>query len=136
TPDNPAAALRDIERTFGSGSVMRLGEQPAEQVIGVISTGSTALDEALGVGGLPRGRVSEVYGAEGAGKTTVALHVIAQAQAGGLVCAFIDTECSLDLGYAGAIGVDIDLLFFSLPQIAADALESANRLIGSGGYGS
>jgi recombination protein RecA len=130
------AALLDIEQTFGHGSVVRLGEQPTVELsTTAIPSGSNTLNDALGIGGYPRGRVVEVFGNEGAGKTTVALHAIAEAQKQGLVCAFVDTECSLDVIYAQAIGVDTESLLFVQPQSAEQALEIAARLVGSGDVG-
>ncbi|GAC58551.1 protein RecA [Gordonia hirsuta DSM 44140 = NBRC 16056] len=124
-------ALAQIEKNYGKGSVMRLGEDnrpPME----VIPTGSVALDVALGVGGLPRGRVIEVYGPESSGKTTVALHAVASAQANGGVAAFIDAEHALDPEYAAKLGVDVDSLLVSQPDTGEQALEIADMLIRSG----
>ncbi|MEZ5211371.1 MULTISPECIES: recombinase RecA [unclassified Gordonia (in: high G+C Gram-positive bacteria)] len=124
-------ALAQIEKNYGKGSVMRLGEDnrpPME----VIPTGSVALDIALGVGGLPRGRVVEVYGPESSGKTTVALHAVANAQAAGGVAAFIDAEHALDPEYAAKLGVDVDALLVSQPDTGEQALEIADMLIRSG----
>ena len=125
-------ALAQIERQFGKGSVMRLGSDERAPVE-VIPTGSIALDVALGIGGLPRGRIVEVYGPESSGKTTVALHAIANAQAAGGTAAFIDAEHALDPEYAKALGVDIDSLFVSQPDTGEQALEIADMLIRSGG---
>ena len=125
-------ALAQIERQFGKGSVMRLGSDERAPVE-VIPTGSIALDVALGIGGLPRGRIIEVYGPESSGKTTVALHAIANAQAAGGTAAFIDAEHALDPEYAKALGVDIDSLFVSQPDTGEQALEIADMLIRSGG---
>lgn len=125
------AALAQIEKQHGKGSVMRLGEQ-ANQHIEVIPTGSIALDLALGVGGLPRGRVIEIYGPESSGKTTVALHAIANAQRAGGICAFIDAEHALDPTYAAALGVDVDALLVSQPDNGEQALEIADTLVRSG----
>ena len=125
-------ALAQIERQFGKGSVMRLGSDERAPVE-VIPTGSIALDVALGIGGLPRGRIIEVYGPESSGKTTVALHAIANAQAAGGTAAFIDAEHALDPEYAKALGVDIDALFVSQPDTGEQALEIADMLIRSGG---
>jgi recombination protein RecA len=125
------AALAQIEKQHGKGSVMRLGDNvrlPME----VIPTGSIALDIALGVGGLPRGRVVEVYGPESSGKTTVALHAVANAQRGGGICAFIDAEHALDPDYAKALGVDTDALLVSQPDNGEQALEIADMLVRSG----
>src|SRR3978361_1184825 len=124
-------ALAQIEKQHGKGSVMRLGERPISQ-LEVIPTGSIALDIALGIGGLPRGRGVEVYGPEASGKTTVALHAVANAQAGGGICAFIDAEHALDPDYARAIGVDTDALLVSQPDTGEQALEIADMLIRSG----
>lgn len=126
-----AAALAQIEKTHGKGSVMRLGED-VRQPIEVIPTGSIALDVALGIGGLPRGRVVEIYGPESSGKTTVALHVIANAQAAGGICAFIDAEHALDPDYAAKLGVDTDALLVSQPDNGEQALEIADTLVRSG----
>ena len=124
-------ALAQIERQFGKGSVMRLGSDERAPVE-VIPTGSIALDVALGIGGLPRGRIIEVYGPESSGKTTVALHAIANAQAAGGTAAFIDAEHALDPEYAKALGVNIDDLFVSQPDTGEQALEIADMLIRSG----
>jgi recombination protein RecA len=124
-------ALAQIDKQFGKGSVMRLGDTPA-QAMKVIPTGSIALDIALGIGGLPRGRVVEVYGPEASGKTTVALHAVANAQAAGGIAAFIDAEHALDPEYARAIGVDTDALLVSQPDTGEQALEIADMLIRSG----
>src|ERR671922_2833798 len=109
-------ALDQVERQFGKGAVMRLGEHPAGQGIAVIPTGSLALDLALGVGGIPRGRIVEVYGPEGSGKTTVCLHNLAEAQRHGGIAAFVDAEHALDPTYARALGVNIDELLVSQPD--------------------
>jgi recombination protein RecA len=124
-------ALAQIDKQFGKGSVMRLGDSP-EVAMKVIPTGSIALDIALGVGGIPRGRVVEVYGPEASGKTTVALHAVASAQAAGGIAAFIDAEHALDPDYARAIGVDTDALLVSQPDTGEQALEIADMLIRSG----
>jgi recombination protein RecA len=124
-------AMAQIEKQFGKGSVMRLGEHAAVP-IEVIPTGSIALDVALGIGGLPRGRVIEIYGPESSGKTTVALHAVASAQALGGVAAFIDAEHALDPDYARALGVDTDALLVSQPDTGEQALEIADMLIRSG----
>jgi recombination protein RecA len=124
-------ALAQIDKQFGKGSVMRLGDSP-EVAMKVIPTGSIALDIALGIGGLPRGRVIEVYGPEASGKTTVALHAVANAQAAGGIVAFIDAEHALDPDYARAIGVDTDALLISQPDTGEQALEIADMLIRSG----
>jgi recombination protein RecA len=125
------AALLQIERQFGKGSVMRLGEQ-ARVPVDVIPTGSIALDVALGIGGLPRGRVVEIYGPESSGKTTVALHALANAQKAGGIAAFIDAEHALDPEYAQKLGVDTDALLVSQPDTGEQALEIADMLIRSG----
>ena len=125
------SALSQIERSFGKGSVMRLGDD-TRPPIEVIPTGSIALDIALGIGGLPRGRVVEIYGPESSGKTTVALHAIANAQAAGGIAAFIDAEHALDPEYARALGVDIDALLVSQPDTGEQALEIADMLVRSG----
>jgi recombination protein RecA len=125
------SALAQIDRQFGKGSVMRLGSDERAQVA-VIPTGSIALDVALGIGGLPRGRVVEIYGPESSGKTTLTLHAIANAQAAGGIAAFIDAEHALDPEYAKALGVDIDALLVSQPDTGEQALEIADMLIRSG----
>ncbi|AWS41466.1 recombinase RecA [Streptosporangium sp. 'caverna'] len=124
-------ALAQIERQFGKGSVMRLGDE-VRAPIEVIPTGSIALDIALGIGGFPRGRVVEVYGPESSGKTTVALHAVANAQRGGGIAAFIDAEHALDPEYAQKLGVDTDALLVSQPDTGEQALEIADMLIRSG----
>jgi recombination protein RecA len=124
-------ALAQIDKQFGKGSVMRLGERAAAP-IEVIPTGSIALDVALGIGGLPRGRVVEIYGPESSGKTTVALHAVANAQAAGGVAAFIDAEHALDPDYARALGVDTDALLVSQPDTGEQALEITDMLVRSG----
>ncbi|WP_342661011.1 Protein RecA [Rhodococcus ruber] len=124
-------ALAQIDKSFGKGSVMRLGEE-SRQPIAVIPTGSIALDVALGIGGLPRGRVVEIYGPESSGKTTVALHAVANAQAAGGIAAFIDAEHALDPEYARKLGVDTDALLVSQPDTGEQALEIADMLIRSG----
>src|SRR5215218_2876356 len=124
-------ALAQIDKQFGKGSVMRLGERPVVQTA-VIPTGSIALDVALGIGGLPRGRVIEVYGPESSGKTTVALHAVANAQRNGGIAAFIDAEHALDPEYARNLGVDTDALLVSQPDTGEQALEIADMLIRSG----
>ncbi len=125
------AALAQIEKQHGKGSVMRLGDE-TRQPMEVIPTGSIALDLALGIGGLPRGRVVEIYGPESSGKTTVALHAIASAQAAGGICAFIDAEHALDPEYAEKLGVDTDSLLVSQPDNGEQALEIADMLVRSG----
>lgn len=124
-------ALRQIEKQFGKGSIMRLGEQP-EQRVSTVSSGSLALDIAMGVGGYPRGRIIEVYGPESSGKTTVALHAIAEAQKCGGQAAFIDAEHALDPVYAEHLGVNIDELLLSQPDTGEQALEIAEALVRSG----
>jgi recombination protein RecA len=126
------AALGQIERAFGKGSIMKLGSREAASDIDVISTGSLGLDIALGIGGLPRGRIVEIYGPESSGKTTLALHVIAEAQKNGGTCAFIDAEHALDPVYARKLGVDIDNLLISQPDAGEQALEIADTLVRSG----
>ena len=125
------SALAQVEKQFGKGSAMRLGDRP-EQDIEVIPTGSLALDTALGIGGLPRGRIVEIYGPESSGKTTLALHVVANAQKNGGVAAFIDAEHALDPVYARHLGVDTDSLIVSQPDNGEQALEIADMLIRSG----
>lgn len=126
-----ATALQQVEKNYGKGAVMRLGDHPHQQV-DVIPTGSIALDLALGIGGLPRGRVVEIYGPESSGKTTLALHVVANAQRGGGVAAFIDAEHALDPEYARKLGVDTDQLIVSQPDNGEQALEIADMLVRSG----
>jgi len=125
-------AITQIEKDFGKGSIMRLGESTVNASIDVIPTGSLALDIALGIGGLPRGRVIEVFGPESSGKTTVALHVVAQAQQMGGVAAFIDAEHALDAVYAKALGVNTDDLLVSQPDTGEQALEITEALVRSG----
>ena len=127
-----ATALAQIDKSFGKGSVMRLGDE-SRPPVSVIPTGSVALDVALGVGGLPRGRIVEVYGPESSGKTTVALHAVASAQRAGGNAAFIDAEHALDPVYAKALGVDIDNLLVSQPDTGEQALEITDMLVRSGG---
>jgi recombination protein RecA len=124
-------ALGQIERQFGKGSVMKMNDQ-AQVAIGAVSTGSLSLDVALGVGGLPRGRIAEVYGPESSGKTTLVYHVIAEAQRRGGICAFIDAEHSMDPAYAKRIGVNIDDLLVSQPDTGEQALEICELLVRSG----
>ncbi len=124
-------ALSNIERSFGKGSVMRLGDNKALD-IEAVSTGSLGLDIALGIGGLPKGRVIEIFGPESSGKTTLALHAVAEAQKNGGVCAFIDAEHALDPVYAGRLGVDLDDLLVSQPDTGEQALEIADTLVRSG----
>jgi recombination protein RecA len=125
------AALAQIERAFGKGSIMKLGQREALE-IEAISTGSLGLDIALGIGGLPKGRIVEIYGPESSGKTTLALHVVAEAQRKGGACAFIDAEHALDPAYAKKLGVDIDNLLISQPDAGEQALEIADTLVRSG----
>lgn len=124
-------AMDGINKDFGAGSVMCLGDTPMKDV-GFIPTGCISLNEALGIGGLPQGRITEIYGPESSGKTTVALHIIAEAQKRGGICAFIDAEHAFDESYAKAIGVDTDKLRLSQPDYGEQALEEADRLITSG----
>src|SRR3989454_2065710 len=124
--------LSQIERQYGKGAVMRLGEHPAGQGVGVIPTGALALDIALGIGGIPRGRIVEVFGPEGSGKTTVCLHIIAEAQRKGGIAVFIDAEHALDPTYARALGVNIDELLVSQPDHGEQALEIADMMVRSG----
>jgi recombination protein RecA len=127
-----AAALSQIDKQFGKGSVMRMGDANAVRNIEVVSTGSLSLDLALGVGGLPRGRVVEIYGPESSGKTTMTLHVVAEAQKAGGTCAFIDAEHALDPVYAEKLGVDMDELLVSQPDTGEQALEITDMLVRSG----
>ncbi len=127
-----STAITQIHRSFGEGAIMRLGEQAAQREVTAIPTGALPLDLALGVGGLPRGRVIEIYGPESAGKTTVALHVIAEAQRLGGVAAFVDAEHALDPIYASRIGVNIDDLLISQPDTGEQALEIVEVLVRSG----
>lgn len=126
------AALNQIERAFGKGSVMRLGEHTGFADVNAVSTGSLGLDLALGVGGLPRGRIIEIYGPESSGKTTLALHVIAEAQKAGGTCAFVDAEHALDPAYARKLHVNTDELVVSQPDSGEQALEVADTLVRSG----
>ncbi len=125
------AALKSIEKAYGKGSVMKLGERADTSGIEVISTSSISLDNALGVGGVPRGRVIEIYGPESSGKTTIALHIVAEAQKNGGIAAFIDAEHALDPVYADAIGVDINELIISQPDTGEQALEICEALVRS-----
>ncbi len=127
-----AAALTQIEKQFGKGSIMRYGDNQVEHDIQVVSTGSLGLDIALGVGGLPRGRVIEIYGPESSGKTTLALHVIAEMQKIGGTCAFVDAEHALDVQYASRLGVDLADLLISQPDTGEQALEITDALVRSG----
>ena len=126
------AAVIQIERAFGKGSIMRMGARTASEQIEVIPSGSLGLDIALGIGGLPRGRIVEVYGPESSGKTTLALHAIAEAQKRGGTCAFIDAEHALDPTYARKLGVDVDNLLISQPDAGEQALEICDTLVRSG----
>jgi len=125
-------ALSQIERQFGKGAIMRLGAEPSALDVSVISTGSISLDAALGVGGIPRGRVTEIYGPEASGKTTIALHLIAEAQKAGGIAAFIDAEHALDPVYAQKLGVKTDELLISQPDTGEQGLEIAETLVRSG----
>ena len=125
------AALAQIERSYGKGSIMKLGEGSVTQ-IEAISTGSLGLDIALGIGGLPKGRVVEIYGPESSGKTTLTLHAIAESQKDGGVCAFIDAEHALDPVYAQKLGVNVENLLISQPDAGEQALEIADTLVRSG----
>ena len=126
------AALQQIERAFGKGSIMRMGQRPGDEQAEVIPSGSLGLDIALGIGGMPRGRIIEIYGPESSGKTTLALHAIAEAQKRGGTCAFIDAEHALDPTYARKLGVDVDNLLISQPDAGEQALEIADTLVRSG----
>ena len=128
------AALAQIDKQFGKGSIMRMGEK-GSMAIESISTGAIPLDIALGIGGLPRGRVVEIYGPESSGKSTLAMHVVAEAQRNGGICAYIDAEHAMDPVYARSIGVDIDQLLISQPDTGEQALEIADMLIRSGEIG-
>src|SRR4051812_32841727 len=124
-------AVTTIEKQFGKGSIMRLGEETAPPEVRGVPTGSLGLDIALGIGGLPRGRIVEVYGPESSGKTTLALHAVAQAQKAGGICAFVDAEHALDVGYARKLGVRTDDLLVSQPDFGEQALEIADMLVRS-----
>ena len=124
-------ALGQIEKQFGKGSVMKMGDKPSMSIES-ISTGALALDVALGIGGLPRGRITEIYGPESSGKSTLAMHVVAEAQRNGGTCAYIDAEHAMDPIYASAIGVDIDQLYISQPDTGEQALEICDMLVRSG----
>ena len=126
------AALQQIERAFGKGSIMRLGGKDQLVETEVISTGSLGLDIGLGIGGLPRGRIIEIYGPESSGKTTLALQVIAESQKSGGVCAFVDAEHALDPSYARKLGVQVDDLLISQPDAGEQALEITDTLVRSG----
>ena len=125
-------AVAQIEKQFGKGSIMRYGEDSHRIAIDVIPTGALALDIALGIGGIPRGRIVEIYGPEGSGKTTVALHIVAEAQKAGGIAAFIDAEHALDPTYARRLGVDIENLLISQPDTGEQALEIVEALVRSG----
>ena len=125
------SALAQIERNFGKGSIMKLGQQPAMD-IEAVSTGSLGLDIALGIGGLPKGRIIEIYGPESSGKTTLALHTVAEEQKKGGICAFVDAEHALDPVYARKLGVDVDELLISQPDAGEQALEITDTLVRSG----
>src|SRR6202048_1481316 len=125
------AALSQIERAFGKGSIMRLGKNQKAVEIDTVPTGSLGLDIALGIGGLPRGRIVEIYGPESSGKTTLTLHIVAEAQKRGGVCAFIDAEHALDVGYAKKLGVKTEELLVSQPDFGEQALEIADMLVRS-----
>jgi recombination protein RecA len=140
TVDRPASAertralesaLSQIERSFGKGAIMRLGSAETEKV-DAISTGSLSLDTALGVGGIPRGRITEIYGTESSGKTTLALHIIAEAQRNGGLALFVDAEHALDVEYARALGVDVDRLYLAQPTTGEEALQIMDGIIQSG----
>ncbi|MFP3899293.1 MAG: recombinase RecA [Acidimicrobiia bacterium] len=128
---NLDVALGQIEKQFGKGSVMRMGEK-GTMAVEAVSTGALALDLALGIGGLPRGRITEIYGPEASGKSTLAMHVVAEAQRNGGICAYIDAEHAMDPVYARAIGLDVDELLISQPDTGEQALEIADMLIRSG----
>ena len=123
------SALGQIERQFGKGSIMKLGDENAKMDIEATSTGSLGLDIALGIGGLPKGRIIEIYGPESSGKTTLTLHAIAEEQKKGGVCAFVDAEHALDPSYAKKLGVDLDELLISQPDAGEQALEIADTLV-------
>ena len=127
-----SAALAQIEKQFGKGSIMRMGDKGMNEDIDVVSTGSLGLDLALGVGGLPRGRIVEIYGPESSGKTTLALHVVAQMQKTGGTCAYIDAEHALDIQYAQRLGVNLGELLISQPDTGEQALEICDALVRSG----
>ena len=140
SPSNPAHAARDkaidlalgaIDKQFGKGAIMRLGKDPIDREVHVVPTGSLGLDIALGIGGLPRGRIVEIYGPESSGKTTLTLHVVAEAQKRGGVCAFIDAEHALDVNYAKKLGVKTEELLVSQPDCGEQALEIADMLVRS-----
>jgi recombination protein RecA len=124
-------AMSQIDKQFGKGSVMKMGERP-QMDMEAISTGALSLDLALGIGGVPKGRVVEIYGPESSGKTTLAMHVVAEAQRMGGICAYIDAEHAVDPVYARQIGVDVDELLISQPDTGEQALEIADMLVRSG----
>jgi recombination protein RecA len=126
------AAIGQIEKSFGKGSVMKMGQNDINEDIEAVSTGSLGLDIALGIGGLPKGRIIEIYGPESSGKTTLALHAVAEAQKNGGACAFVDAEHALDPSYARKLGVDLDELLISQPDAGEQALEIADTLVRSG----
>ena len=126
------SALAQIERSFGKGSIMKLGQREAAMDIASVSTGSLGLDIALGIGGLPKGRIIEIYGPESSGKTTLALHTVAEEQKKGGICAFVDAEHALDPAYARKLGVDVDELLISQPDAGEQALEITDTLVRSG----
>jgi recombination protein RecA len=126
------AAVGQIEKVYGKGSIMRLGQRGKAVDVDAVSTGSLGLDIALGIGGLPRGRIIEIYGPESSGKTTLTLHIIAEAQKAGGTCAFVDAEHALDPSYAAKLGVDVDNLLISQPDTGEQALEIADTLVRSG----
>ena len=126
-----SGAVAEIEKQFGKGALMRLGDAGPPAEVPVVSTGSLGLDIALGTGGLPRGRIVELYGPESSGKTTLALHAVAEAQRAGGVCAFIDAEHALDVGYARKLGVRTDELLVSQPDCGEQALEIVDTLVRS-----
>jgi recombination protein RecA len=127
------AARLQIEKQFGKGALIKMGDNPVGQGIEVVPSGSILLDEALGLGGYPKGRIIEVYGPEASGKTTLTLHAIAEAQKAGGIAAFIDAEHALDPNYAKALGVNVDELWVSQPDTGEQALEIAENLVRSGG---
>jgi recombination protein RecA len=127
-----AAALAQIEKAYGKGAIMKMGDGPIVRNIKTISTGCLTLDYALGIGGIPRGRITEIYGPESSGKTTVCLHIVAEAQKAGLTCAYIDAEQALDPVYAQNLGVDVKNLIISQPDSGEQALDIAHKLVESG----
>ncbi|MFU8877430.1 MAG: ATPase domain-containing protein, partial [Wenzhouxiangellaceae bacterium] len=127
-----SAALSQIEKQYGKGAIMRMGDEARSRDVPVVSTGSIGLDLALGVGGLPRGRVIEIYGPESSGKTTLTLHAVAEAQKAGGTAAFVDAEHALDPAYAEKLGVNVDDLLVSQPDTGEQALEITDMLVRSG----